>query len=159
MEVRSTIMINERKLSKSEVLAALENDDRRAKAEKAFASKVTSCFKCSKASPTEEILDQNDIRQYMDDRVEFVHDQKFNCDILNHKKKRFVLNCTSGDKKSPQKCSTCAPARNELTVEYINLNITKERVSEMRIVYRCAKHNEKGHYYRASFSCDEYKEK
>lgn len=148
------------KLTKSEVLASYEYDDRRIKNEKAFANKVTSCYRCLKANPSEVVYDQSEERYYADDRVKFVHDQKFNCEILTYKKKDYVINCANGYKKDPQKCSNCVHAENEITVNFMNPKANKkEKVSEMRILYRCSKHNEKGHYYRANFSCDDYKEK
>ena len=147
------------KPTKTELMAAYEYDERRMQAEKIFANRVSSCFKCSKANPTEIILNQNDIRQYIDDRILFVHDNKFNCDLLKYKNKSYLYNCKNGNKLAPEKCSTCVNAIDPLTVEYVNTYITKSRITERRVVYRCLKHNEEGHYYRSTFSCSDYKEK
>ena len=152
-------MAKEKKCTKSEVLAAYENEQRRLISEKIIAKRYTSCFKCSKANPTEVIYDQTEMRQYMNDKILYVHDQVFNCEILKNKKKNFLQNCLNGDKQAPHKCSTCAHANHPLTVKYINLTITRQNISEMRTVYKCMKKYEKGHYYRSVFSCDDYKEK
>lgn len=154
-------MSKSNKPTKSEFMAAYEYDAKRRKTEKEFASRSTNCFKCSKANPTEIILDQNKTRQYLDDKILFVHDQKFNCDFLKSKNKSQLHNCKNGNKLAPEKCSTCIHARHQLTVEYKNLEPLKLQspMKEMRILYKCSKHNEKGHYYRSTFSCEDYKEK
>lgn len=144
---------------KSEIIAAMEYEERKNKADLIFTNKVSSCFKCSKANPTEIILDQTKLRQYEDDRIQAVHDLKYNCSLLQNKGKEYILNCRLGNKSSPEKCSTCKHAKNALTVRYINLNVSKTNVIEKRTVYKCTKHNEKGHYYRSTYKCDQYKEK
>lgn len=145
--------------TKSEALLAYEREMTRLISEKLFARNVTSCYKCSKADPTEIVLDQNEIRQYLNDKVDFVHDEKFNCDVLTRRRVPVLLNCGHGDKRDPGKCSTCAYSCNPLTVEYVDYKISKQKIVEMRTIYKCKKHNEQGHYYRASFSCSDYKEK
>lgn len=147
------------KLTKSEVLAAYDMDERRRGYEKQFAEKTTSCFKCSRADPETVILDQSVKRQYVDEKIKVVYTLKFKCNILELKNRDFVLTCTSGDKKRVAKCSICKHAKEAMTAEYIKDTDDRAPMSEKHTLYRCSKNKEKGHYYRATYCCEEYKER
>lgn len=149
-------MGQDRTHTKSDTMVAYEYDMRLKKIETEAAKKMTSCFKCSKPDRIDTVLDQSIDRHYTNTSIEYVHDFTYNCSILDLKDRPHVLNCHSGDKEYTKKCSTCKYAGKQIITEYVGDVDQKKPVVEKHTLYKCKKHPKKGHYYKATYSCDKY---